>query len=680
MKTMRYSAPSGIKWQRGSPMPLGASRQNKGINFAIFSERAEEVALCLFSPQEKQPFAEISLDHSLNRTGNVWHILLTDLPTDQLEYGYKVAGPTKDPRDLFDPTKILSDPYAKGLSTAHRWGFKSYSAENPRGTLILDSPFDWQQVPQPRLPQQELIIYEMHVRSFTVHSSSRAKSPGTFLGLIEKIPYLLSLGINAVELLPIFEFDECSNSHINPKTNHKLMNVWGYSTINFFAPTNRYADSQGWTGAMDDFRTLVRELHKNKIEVYLDVVYNHTAEGLKNGPWFSFRGIDHQTYYMLNPDGSYLDFSGTGNTFNANHPVVAQLIVDSLRYWVSEMRVDGFRFDLASCLTRDPKGAPMEKPLVVQMINDDPILAKVKLIAEAWDAAGLYQVGHFPQGQKWMEWNGKFRDIVRRFIKGSDGQAGEFAHVMSGSQDLYGNGRHPYDSINFVTCHDGYTLRDLVSYQDKHNIENGEENRDGNNQNDSWNCGAEGPTNTRKIIHLRDRQMRNLHAALLLAIGTPMVLMGDEYSHTRNGNNNPYGQDNELNWFLWDQIDKHKDFFRFWRLMINFRKQNPLLMRTEFLKESDVQWHGLEPGKPNFSSRFVAYTLNGPEPLYIAFNAEFQPSHVKLPPPPEGKKWYLVVDTAQPSPHDFEENPKNGPPVGFTYDMLDHSALVLKAL
>src|ERR1700722_2306684 len=447
-----------IKWKRGSSTPLGVSRLEGGINFAVFSEHATQVKLCLFSPQSRQSFAEITLDPELNRTGQIWHMVRIGLSGDHIEYGYKMTGPKEDPRDSFDEKRILSDPYAKGLGTSHEWGRKEYSdpAYTPRGKVILETPFEWEKVPQPRLPMEELVIYEMHVRSFTIHPSSKSKEPGTFLGVIDKIPYLKSLGVNAIELMPIFEFDECSNHFINPKTKQRLKNIWGYSTINFFAPMNRFSSSSEWTGAMDDFRTLVKEMHKNKIEVYLDVVYNHTAEGNKQGPWFSFRGIDNQVYYMVHPDGHYLDYSGTGNTFDANHPVVAKLIVDSLRYWVNEMHVDGFRFDLASCLTRDEKGTPLPNPPVIQMIDADPVLADVKLIAEAWDAGGLYQVGSFPGGNRWAEWNGKYRDVVRRFIKGTDNQVGEFAKTMSGSQDLYGHGRRPYHSVNFVIAHDGF--------------------------------------------------------------------------------------------------------------------------------------------------------------------------------------------------------------------------------
>ncbi len=682
---MPDSGKNSIKRERGSPAPLGSSRKDKGINFALFAEHAEKVTLCLFLPLSREPFAKIPLDPELNRTGQVWHVLLKDLPDEHLEYGFQISGPKDHPGNLFNPEKILSDPYAKGLSTGREWGRKGPNEECPRGKVILDTPFDWQDAKIPKIPLEDLIIYEMQVRSFTEHPSSKTKAPGTFLGIAEKIPYLKSLGVNAIELMPIFEFDECENDRTNPKTNEKLKNVWGYSTINFFTPMDRFASSEHWTGAMDDFRFLVREMHKNGIEVYLDVVYNHTAEGNQNGPFFSFKGIDNRVYYMIDPEGKYLDFSGTGNTLNANHPVVAQFVVNSLLYWVNEMHVDGFRFDLASCLTRDEKGMPLPNPPVIEAITNDPVLANVKMIAEAWDAGGLYQVGSFPDEKRWLEWNGKYRDIVRRFIKGTDDLSGEFAKVMSGSEDLYGNTKQPYHSINFITAHDGFTLRDLVSYQDKHNEENGEENRDGANQNDSWNCGHEGPTNDPNINALRERQMRNFHVALMTAIGTPMVLMGDEYGHTRNGNNNTYCQDNALNWFLWDELEHNAPLVRFHRLMIQFRLQNPLLRRKEFLKNTDISWHGQTPDSPNWdkANRFVAYTLHDPvgsEPLYIAFNANFQAAHFELPKPPDGKKWYRIVDTSLPAPSEFCENPKSMAPLNHRYDLPEYSAFIAKAL
>ena len=684
---MKPTPASELTWERGNPEPLGVSRLGNGANFALFSQHASNVTLCLFSPDSKHPFAEIPLNPEINKTGYIWHIQLKDIPCDHFEYGYKITGSNQDPRDLYDPKRLVSDPYARSLNTSHQWGHKEFNEEPfvPRGKVILDAPFDWQGIQPPRIAIEDLVIYEMHVRAFTQHPSSKSKTPGTFLGIIEKIPYLKSLGINAIELMPIFEFDECENTHINPKTNQRLKNVWGYSTINFFTPMNRYSSSIGWTAALDDFRTLVREMHKNGIEVFLDVVYNHTAEGNQKGPYFSFCGIDNRVYYMLHPDGHYLDYSGTGNTFNANHPVVTGFIIDSLRYWVEEMRIDGFRFDLASCLTRDENGVPLQHPPVIKAMTQDPVLAGVKMIAEAWDAGGLYQVGSFPGEGRWFEWNGKFRDTVRKFIKGTEDQTGEFAKVMSGSEFLYGHNRRPYHSINFITAHDGFTLHDLVSYQDKHNEQNGEGNRDGANDNESWNCGVEGATTNHKVLLLREKQMRNFHAALMLALGTPMILMGDEYGHTRNGNNNTYCQDNALNWFLWDELSKNEGFARFHRLMIQFRNLNPLLTRKEFLGSNDIDWHGHLPLKANWSvdNRFLAWTLKDnvkSESLYIAFNAHFQPANVQLPPSPKGKKWFRVLDTSLSSPNDFCEKPQDNPPLKFTYTMPDYSAFVAKAL
>ncbi|MGE3535308.1 MAG: glycogen debranching protein GlgX [Parachlamydiales bacterium] len=670
---------------KGHCFPLGVSKQENGLNFCLFSEHAIQVTLCLYNSDGPELFAEIPFNPKVNRTGYIWHILVKDLPTTELAYGYRISGPTDDPKMHYNPKLVLSDPYARALHTSNEWGRGVLNSDQsaPLGRVVLESPFDWEDDSPPNIPTKDLVIYEMHVRSFTQHPSSKVKSPGTFLGIMEKIPYLKKMGINAIELMPIFEFNECEIDVKNPKTQEPLKNVWGYSTINFFAPMNRFSAASAWAGAIDEFRTLVKELHKNQIEVILDVVYNHTAEGGTKGPCFSFRGIDNSIYYMLSPNGDYMNFSGTGNTFNCNHPVVAQLIVDSLRYWVAEMHVDGFRFDLASILTRSENGTPLPSPYVVDAITNDPILANIKLIAEAWDAGGLYQVGNFPGQGQWSEWNGKFRDTVRKFIKGTDDLSGEFAWVMCGSQHIYGHDRRPYHSINFVTAHDGYTLKDLVSYQDKHNEENGEENRDGANDNESWNCGAEGPTDDEKIRKLRDRQLRNFHTALLLAIGTPMLLMGDEYGHTRNGNNNTWCQDNELNWFLWDELEKNKEFKRFYDLLIQFRHQTPILKRSEFLTDKEVAWHGLIPLKPNWGkeNRFIAYTLKNPkakEYIYIAFNSYFNPVKITLPTPPQGKKWYRVIDTSLPSPQDFSEDPKSTP-MPHTYEMKDHSAVVVKA-
>jgi isoamylase len=666
--------------QQGTPFPLGATLSENGTNFSLFSEHAQKVTLLLFEPGSANPFLTLRLDEKKNKTKNVWHIFVKGLKKE-IEYAYQIDGP-KDPKKglLFNPSNLLLDPYAKGVSSHASWGEPAGSFYRPRGKVFPHLPFDWEGISKPKINDVDWIIYEMHVRAFTQHESSQVQHKGTFLGIVEKIPYLKSLGINAIELLPVFEFNECENHLKNPKTGQPLYNFWGYSTVNFFCPMQRFASDRN--AAIFEFKTMVKELHRNQIAVILDVVYNHTAEGNEEGPALSFRGIDNPVYYILGPDGHYTNFSGTGNTFNCNHPAVVQLILDSLRYWVSEMGVDGFRFDLASVLTRGLKGEPLEKPPLIEAINQDPVLSQVKLIAEAWDL-GLYQVGSFPGGGKWSEWNGKYRDIVRRFIKGTDGQIGAFAGSLCGSQDLYGKIK-PFHSVNFITAHDGYSLRDLVSYQDKHNLENGEENRDGNNQNDSWNCGFEGETKNQKINALRQRQMKNFQTALMVSLGTPMILMGDEYGHTRKGNNNPYCQDNELNWFLWHELEKTRPFFRFFTLIIEFRKKNcKLFCRNNFLEQKDVDWHGIRPLRADWSagSRFLACTLKDHEQgnhLYIAFNAHFEPAYAHLP-PLDNKQWYRIVDTSLASPHDFREDPKKHPPLPFIYTLSSYSICIAQA-
>lgn len=674
--------PPSFLIKTGTPSPLGTSRKEQGINFALFSEHATSITLCLYQPGAEAALAEIPLDPKRDRTGNIWHILIEGLP-QQVEYGYRISGPNNPEKGhLFNPNHLLLDPHAKSLNTSSTWGdVKNW--RSPRGRLHLDSPFDWENIRSPSIPIQDLIIYEMHVRGFTQDLSSGVKSKGTFLGLIEKIPYLKKLGVNAIELLPIHEFNETENVHKNPKTGKKLFNYWGYSTVNYFTPMARYSSESKWGAAINEFKTLVKELHRNQIEIILDVVYNHTAEGKESGPYLSFRGIDNANYYLLKPDGHYLDFTGCGNTIDSNHPCVMQMILDSLRYWVEEMHVDGFRFDLASVFCRDEKGEPLAHPPIIESIMQDPVFKKTKLIAEAWDAAGLYQVGRYPGGERWSEWNGKYRDVVRRFIKGSDGYSGPFATALSGSQDLYGNGRAPFNSINFITAHDGFSLRDLVSYQEKHNLENGEHNRDGCSNNDSWNCGHEGVTTDLKILHLREKQMRNLILALTVSMGVPMILMGDEYGHTRGGNNNPYCQDTEKNWFLWNELTKSQDLFHFFGSMIMLRRKNPLFRRTDFLKKEDVDWHGHLPFKPNWetSNRFVAYTLKDKahNPLfYIAFNAHFEDAQVTLPPPAPNKQWKRIVDTCKIPPHDFEDLPK--PVAGANYLLHAYSALLLQCI
>jgi isoamylase len=509
----------------GSPLPFGISFQPNGVNFSLFSKNATAVTLNLFLPKDSEPIYEIPLDPEINKTGDVWHIFVENI-SDGLHYAYNVDGPfDQEKGHHFDSKKLVIDPYARALSSNSEWGTDEKMPL--RGILLKPASLDWEKDKPPNIPMEEMIIYEMHVRGFTRDPSSRISHPGTFLGVIEKIPHLKALGINVVELLPIHAFNECENILINPKTKERLFNYWGYSTINFFAPMNKYATDKHQ--AIREFRAMVSALHKAGIEIILDVVFNHTAEGGENGPTISFKGIEHSIYYMLGAKGELLNFSGCGNTFNCNHPVARELIRTSLRYWVSEMHVDGFRFDLASILGRATDGTPLSSPPLLELIALDPVLANTKLIAEAWDAGGLYQVGSFPSWGVWAEWNGKYRDVVRRFIKGTPNMTGAFVTAICGSSDLYSKGRTPAHSINFITAHDGFSLADLVAYNEKHNLENGENNRDGNNQNDSWNCGTEGPTDNKKILELRERQMRNFHVALMVSLGVQMILMGDEY-------------------------------------------------------------------------------------------------------------------------------------------------------
>jgi isoamylase len=657
----------------GRAAPLGASRSDDGVNFAFYSDASENVSLVLFTPGAQDPFARFPLNPQVHRTNNVWHIKVKNINTS-FDYGIEIG------------KEMLIDPYAKALNTTHVWADGCYTARQPLAHYDgSGAPFDWEHDTPPVIPPQDLVIYEMHVRGFTQDCSSHVQHPGTFLGMIEKIPHLKELGINAVELLPIFEFDECDNPRKNPQTHQKLQNYWGYSTVNFFSLMNRFGTTSNPSQVKEEFKKLVKALHQQKIEVILDVVYNHTSEGNQEGRALSFRGFDANTYYILGPDGEYYNYTGCGNTFNCNDPVVSAFILDSLRYWVTEMHIDGFRFDLASILTRDTNGHPLSDPPIVKMIAEDPLLANVKLIAEAWDAVGLYQVGSFPSYGKWGEWNGKYRDVVRKFIKGTDGNASAFAGVLSGSEDLYGYDRKPYHSVNFVTAHDGFTLRDLVSYNHKHNLANGENNQDGANDNESWNCGHEGLTINPKIVQFRQRQMKNFIVALMVSLGTPMILMGDEYGHTRGGNNNTWCHDGPLNAFLWHHLAAHHELFNFFKSMIALRKNNPLLRRTEFLQTEDVDWHGITPFHPDWSSpsRFVAYTLKDnvkENHLYIAFNARDTRPNVQLPPPPSSKKWFRLVDTTLASPHDFIEDPTQFPPVKANCKMESHSAMILVSL
>lgn len=671
---------------KGFPSPFGTSKQDEGINFALASKSAVEVTLCLYDRQSEQPIAEIPLSSETNKTGDVWHILIRDLP-DHIAYAYRIKGGGDRPPRLHNIDKFpIADPYALEMATRAVWGAPSDfpGIYLPICEITTEIDFDWGGDVSPGIPFNDLIIYEMHVRGFTQDTSSSVKHPGTFLGVIEKIPHLLELGVNAVELMPVSEFDELEYRLTHPHAKKPLYNYWGYSPVSYFSPMKRYASKDFSGTGIKEFKMMVKELHRNKIEVILDVVFNHTAEGGETGTILSFKGIDDAIYYMLDKEGDYLNFSGCGNTFNSNQPRVLELIVSCLRYWVTEMHVDGFRFDLASALTRGTDGQPLLKAPLIEAITTDPILAGVKLIAEPWDAIGLYQVGHFcPETRRWSEWNGKYRDGVRRFMKGSKGANGEFAMRICGSEDLY-HSRSPVSSINFVTAHDGFTLADLVSYNVKHNMENGEDNCDGSNDNESWNCGVEGQTSNTKVLLLRERQMRNFLLALMVSQGVPMLLMGDEYGHTKFGNNNTWCQDNRLNWFLWDKLQAHKGFFRYFKKLIHFRKSHPVLRRTTFLTNRDVDWHGIEPLKPDWSglSGVVALTIKdhvNEQDLYIAFNAQDHSIVIFTPSPPYSKHWHWVVNTANPSPLDIYDDHQGPVMKEHSYKMIPYSAIMLKA-
>lgn len=675
MKKQVFS--SLLQFHQGSPLILGVTKDELGMNFAVIAKDARRLSLRFFDEQDtKQPFLEVPFDPIKNKTGDVWHIHIAGLPSEFL-YIYWLLSNSEN------KSYLLLDPYALHIQSHGHWGKLKNTHYFPWGKVTSPSSFDWQNDSHPRIALKDLIIYEMHVRGFTIDSSSQVSHPGTFLGIIEKIPYLKSLGVNAIELLPVFEFNEEEVKHFHLESEHKLVNYFGYSPVSFFAPMNRYKSLQDPQDTVDQFKTMVRELHKDGIEVILDVVYNHTAETKTPPDLFSLRGFDKKGYYCLSESGEDLNFSGCGNTLNANSTVSHDLILSSLHYWVSEMHVDGFRFDLASILKRDHKGNYIPSNSIAEAISNDPILTNTKLIAEAWDPGGLYLVGKFCDTSRWVEWNGPYRDIVRSFIKGTSYIKSSFATAICGSQNLYGQpGKSPLCSVNFVTCHDGFSLRDLVSYNEKHNLANGENNRDGSNQNDSWNCGVEGTTTNKKILHLRERQMRNFMLALLISQGVPMLSMGDEYTHTRQGNNNTWCQDNILNWFSWDALKNHQDFFRFVHLMIEFRAQHKIFNKGDFLDDSDITWHGVKPFLPEWDkdNRFIAFTLNEAKlpKFYIAFNASLTKQTVQIPYPRSNHHWNIVVDTQATPPHDFLLPHQRTPLKGDTYPMEPYSSILLE--
>lgn len=574
-----------FRTSRGRPMPLGANHSSDGINFAVLSRHATSVHLVILPESGgTKPLAEIELDPRRNRTGDHWHIRVHELP-NVFCYGWRVDGP-HGTRTRFDSTRLLLDPAARMISNGAVWaGTCEVDPERTtRRSLFYRGPrFDWENDAPPLVQPEDSVVYELHVRGFTYHGSSMVAKPGTYLGLIEKIPYLKWLGVTAVELLPIHEFDECDCPFTNPKTGEKLVNFWGYNSVAFDAPKAAFASTAAEHGQVFEFREMVKAFHHAGIEVILDVVFNHTGEGDDRGRTFSFRGLDNELYYLLDDEGRYLNFTGCGNTVNCNHPTVREMIINCLRYWVGDMHVDGFRFDLASILGRDRKGNVMVEPPVIEAIAEDGVLADSKLIAEPWDAGGLYQVGGFPFGRRWSEWNGKYRDDVRRFWKGDGGLVAILASRICGSADLYQwSGRLPRHSINFVTCHDGFTLWDLVSYNQKHNEANGEENRDGSNDNWSWNGGIEGETKDPAVLENRIRRAKGMVATLMLSQGVPMLLGGDEFLRTQKGNNNAWCQDNELSWVDWTFQEKNKDFLRFVREMIWLRRRHPVFRRRRF--------------------------------------------------------------------------------------------------
>ncbi len=682
--------------QAGCAHPLGANVTADGVNFAIFSEHATSVELLLFNAHDDlDPFQVIPLDSIKHKTFHVWHVLVEGLEPGT-HYGYRIDGPHNPAAGhRFDHSKVLIDPYAKGNSTT-LWNRgdacapgKDNLATSMRSVVIDIDNYSWEGDQPLNHPTEEFIVYEMHVGGFTQSPSAAVEHPGTFAGVIEKIPYLKSLGVTAVELLPIFEFDD--TEALRTVDGNPLFNYWGYSTVGYFAPHSSYCVNPEVGDHVREFRDMVKALHQAGISVILDVVFNHTDEGNHQGPVFSFKGIDNQIYYYLVPGAPeyYYDYTGCGNTFNCNHPIGEKFILDCLRYWVKEMHVDGFRFDEGSVLSRGEDGRPLEHPPVIWAIELDEVLADTKVIAEAWDAAGLYQIGYFP-GYRWAEWNGRYRDDIRRFVKGDAGIVGAVAARLAGSADLYQNREHsPLNSVNFITAHDGFTLNDLVSYNEKHNDANGEGNRDGINDNLSWNCGVEGETDDTVVLALRDRQIKNLATLLMVSQGIPMMVMGDEVRRTQHGNNNGYCQNNELSWFDWSQVAEQHGMLRFWQHLIKRRKQAKELLRPRYFTGevnsrgvADISWHGTQlnaPGWQDPNARVLAFTLGGfgldPD-LHIMINMYWESLPFALP-NIKGHQWVRAVDTALPSPEDISEIGAETPIQGDNYQVSARSIVIL---
>lgn len=647
---------SGFKTRPGYCLQNGAFELPTGINFTISSLGATSVELVLFHRRESEPFAVLPFPDEY-RVGNVYSMIVFGLDIAEFEYAYRMDGPY-DPEKglLFDKNNLLLDPYARAVAGQAEWGTRPLTGFEYRARIV-SSNFNWLGVRSPHIAMQDLIIYETHVRGFTKHPSSGVMHPGTFDGLMEKIPYLKELGINAVELMPIFEFDEMRDMRVHD--GNLLLDYWGYNPVCFFAPNTAYSADHEITHEGDELRRLVRTLHKNGMEIILDVVFNHTAEGNEDGSIFSFKGVDNSVYYLLTPDGKYYNFSGCGNTFNCNHPIVHQMIVECLRHWVIEYRIDGFRFDLASILGRNEDGTPMNNPPLLESLAVDPVLSGVKLIAEAWDAGGLYQVGSFPsRSNRWAEWNGKYRDDIRCFLKGDSGKALQTSYRILGSQDLYRpTERGECASVNFITCHDGFTLNDLYSYNQKHNEANGWDNTDGESFNNSWNCGVEGETDDAEVNNLRHRLQKNAIAVLMCSRGTPMFLAGDEFGNTQFGNNNAYCQDNEISWLDWSLLEKNRPLHDFFKYMIHFRKKHPILRGHTAPASSrfpETSLHSRTPWDANYQddTRVIGVTFAGrnaedtaDDIVHIVINAHWESHQVRLPELPDRMIWRIAVNT-----------------------------------
>lgn len=647
----------GFKIRPGFFRMYGACVASNGVSFTINSHGATRCTLLLFKPQAPKPYARIPFPDSY-RIGDTYSMLVFDIKPDEFEYAFSFDGPYEPAKGLlFNEENVLLDPYSRAVTGQRKWGEKPEGGKNfEYRARVVKSNFDWGNIKQLEQPFEDLVIYETHVRGYTKDKSSGVSAPGTFAGLKDKIPYLKDLGINAVELMPIFEFDEMESARVVDGV--QLYNYWGYNTVSFFAPNTSYAFNEEHNHEGDELKSLIKALKENGIEVILDVVFNHTAEGNEMGPCFSFKGIDNNVYYMLTPDAHYYNFSGCGNVMNCNHPVVRSFIIDCLRHWAIEYRVDGFRFDLASILGRDQNGAPMANPPILESLAFDPVLGKMKLIAEAWDAGGLYQVGSFPSWNRWAEWNGRYRDDMRSFLKGDDGMAGNAITRITGSRDLYSpESRGHKASVNFMTCHDGFTLYDLYSYNEKHNEKNGWNNTDGDNNGHSWNCGAEGETNDPNVNGLRRRLIKNAFAALLCSRGPAMFFAGDEFCNTQFGNNNAYCQDNIISWLDWSRLEEFKEIHDFVRHMIQFRKEHPILRKMT--KPSSCQFPeiSVHNGTPfnastDYKTKLIGIMYAGrneedteDDIVFYCMNAYWEPLVMQLPVLPNGKHWHVDTNT-----------------------------------